>query len=84
MFELSFPFSIVLLDQLCRCTCNSHLASLLDLALECDLVSITPHLRHECLPGDDWTGETNFDVLEGTEPDREAVSMCIILPEIAQ
>lgn len=53
------------LNKLCGGTGNSRLASLLDLALEDDLVAVTPHLGDEGLAGNDGTSEANLDVLDG-------------------
>jgi hypothetical protein len=43
---------------------NAELASLLDLGLEDDNITLLPHLGHQCLTGDHNTREANLDVLE--------------------
>lgn len=62
-----FGFTHAVLDELSGGASNSRLASLLDLALEDDLVALLPHLGDDGLAGDDGASEAHLDVLDGAE-----------------
>lgn len=62
---LCLDLALVVANQLSSGASNSRLASLLDLALEEDLLALLPHLGDDGLAGEDGASEADLDVLEG-------------------
>lgn len=60
--------ALVVANQLSRTTADGGLASLLDLALEEDLVALLPRLSDDGLARVDGAGKADLDVLEGAVP----------------
>lgn len=66
--KLQSNLALAIADQLGGGAGNGELARLLDLGLEGNLVSVSPHLGDESLAGNHNAGEADLDVLKRAEP----------------